>query len=315
MNVRFLETFYWFARLKSVTKTAAHLRISQPVVSMRLATLKRDLGVELYKGVGKNFELTPAGKRILSKCEAIVSLSKELEADVRETLLGGRTIRIGAAEVVAHSFLPDLLSHMRECSLSASLITAPADDLVQRLKEEKIDIALTVGPPEDPALLIQPVCSMEVSWFAPPNLIGEAPPTSVHDLTHYPIIQSRRATYRYQKMREYLEWHGVDGADGLIQNHWIDVGFGMTTCAHLASRGVGITALPSAVVAHQLASGLLTRLDIAEKFNPWHIVAVSRKAARSEALNLTWDCVKKAIDSFRKSDAGAFVEPMIPKHV
>jgi DNA-binding transcriptional LysR family regulator len=85
----------------------------------------------------------------------------------------------------------------------------------------------------------------------------------------------------------------------------------MTTCAHLASRGVGVTALPTAVVAHFLSTNLLMRLEISERFNPWHVVAVSRKVGRTEALTLAWVCVAEAVSTFQNSSAGQFLESKV----
>lgn len=296
MNVRFLETFYWLATLKSVTKTAKRLRIGQPVVSMRLATLQRDLGVELYTGMGRGFELTAAGRRIFPKCEAIVNLANDIEADARDTLLGRDSIRIGLAEVVALSWLPQLLSEMEREHLSASISTGPADELLSAVRDDSIDVALTIGPITEPSLTARPLCEFPVEWVIAPFLVEARSPATLQDLARLPIIQSRRASYRYQKMREYFEWHGVQNLEGLRPNHWMDVGFSMITCAHLASEGVGVTALPIAVVSRQIDDGRLARLRIKEIFKPWEIVAVIKKTkVNVEAIQKTLAQVEIAV--------------------
>lgn len=47
MNLRFLETFVWVARLKSFRLTAEKLFTTQASVSSRIAALEADLGVRL----------------------------------------------------------------------------------------------------------------------------------------------------------------------------------------------------------------------------------------------------------------------------
>lgn len=47
MNLRFLETFVWVARLKSFRLTAEKLFTTQASVSSRIAALEADLGVKL----------------------------------------------------------------------------------------------------------------------------------------------------------------------------------------------------------------------------------------------------------------------------
>jgi DNA-binding transcriptional LysR family regulator len=308
LNVRFLETFYWLATLKSVTKTARHLRIGQPVVSMRLATLQRDLGVELYSGMGRSFELTSAGRRIFPKCEAIVNLANDIEADARDTLLGRDSIRIGLAEVIALSWLPQLLAGMEQEHLSASISTGPAEQLLSAVREEAIDVALTIGPVTEPALHSLPLCEFPIEWVAAPSLAADHAPATVQDLARLPIIQSRRASYRYEKMREYFEWHGVQNLDGLRPNHWMDVGFSIITCAHLASEGVGVTALPVAIVSRQIDDGRLARLPIKEMFKPWKIVAVVNKTkVHVEAIHRALLQVEAAVNLYASQlDADRF---------
>jgi DNA-binding transcriptional LysR family regulator len=298
------------ATLKSVTKTAKQLRVSQPVVSMRLATLQRDLGVELYYGTGRNFALTPAGRRVLGKCESIVLLANDLESEVRDTLLGKNTIRIGLTEIVALSWLPELLTRMDQAHLSASITTGPADELLNTLRDEKIDLALTIDTSSDPTLRGLPLCEFPIQWVAAPALIDRNPPLTVQDLARLPIIQSRRTTYRYEKMREYFEWHGVQNVEGLRPNHWIDVGFGMMTCAHLASKGVGVTALPVAVVAPQLENKSLVQLAIKEAFKPWQIAAICKKNVNIEVVKTTLDCIGEAVRAYASRIDSSFFQPL-----
>ena len=45
MNLRFVETFVWVARLQSITRTAEKLFLTQSAVSSRIAVLEAELGV------------------------------------------------------------------------------------------------------------------------------------------------------------------------------------------------------------------------------------------------------------------------------
>ena len=47
MNLRFVEAFYWAASLKSVTRAAEKLFITQSALSSRIASLEEELGVLL----------------------------------------------------------------------------------------------------------------------------------------------------------------------------------------------------------------------------------------------------------------------------
>ena len=61
MNIRFLETALWLAKLKSIKATAEKLCLTQAAVSSRIANLEQDLGVCLFVRGDDGFEPTSAG--------------------------------------------------------------------------------------------------------------------------------------------------------------------------------------------------------------------------------------------------------------
>ena len=63
MNLRFVEAFYWASSLKSVTRAAEKLFITQSALSSRIAALEEELGVLLLDRRDKSFRLTVAGTR------------------------------------------------------------------------------------------------------------------------------------------------------------------------------------------------------------------------------------------------------------
>ncbi len=58
MNLRFVEAFYWVASLRSVTRAAEKLFLTQSAMSSRVAALEEELGVLLLDRSDKRFKLT-----------------------------------------------------------------------------------------------------------------------------------------------------------------------------------------------------------------------------------------------------------------
>jgi DNA-binding transcriptional LysR family regulator len=56
MNLRFVEAFYWVASLKSVTRAAEKLFLTQSAMSSRIAALEEELGVLLLDRRDKQFQ-------------------------------------------------------------------------------------------------------------------------------------------------------------------------------------------------------------------------------------------------------------------
>ncbi len=78
MNVRFLETFLWVARLNSFRLTAEKLFTTQASISNRIAALEEELGVKLFVRDNKGVRLTPDGDKVLEYAEQIVGRAHDL---------------------------------------------------------------------------------------------------------------------------------------------------------------------------------------------------------------------------------------------
>jgi DNA-binding transcriptional LysR family regulator len=301
MNISFLETFYWVATLRSFSEAAKRLRVSQPVVSMRMASFQRSLGAELYRGSGKTFELTNAGRRVLAKCESIVVLSKELEDEAREAASAAATGYVGVTDVIALSWLPEFLGNLKShASLNVGIKTGNFAEQMIALQNGDIDVALVLAPINDPTLDSDHICDFSVKWVGSPELLPASAAKDIFDLTRLPIIRSPRNSYRYEKMVEYFRWHDVTGADA-FQPRWIDVGLGIATCAHLASRGVGVTALPVAAMSDLISENRLQVYDIPQEFLPWQIAAVRKRNANPRVVEPVIDSARRAAAAFHRT--------------
>src|SRR6478752_7442254 len=61
MDLELLPTFAAFAETLNFTRTAERVHLSQPAVHMQVRKLEADLGVSLYRRVGRSLELTREG--------------------------------------------------------------------------------------------------------------------------------------------------------------------------------------------------------------------------------------------------------------
>ena len=216
--------------------------------------------------MGRQIELTPIGHRVLRKCEAIVPLATELQEEVRHGVRD-RVVRVGVTDVVGMSWLPAFLVHQRDHhpEVSLSVTTGILIKLVEAVRKEEVDVAFVIGPIEDPTLSSTALCDYPIRWVGAPDLVSDRVPTNVVELARFPIVQTPVASYGYQQLLDYFRWHNVSTLDGLNPKQWVDVGFGTMVCAHFASEGAGVTALPVALVTDQLRSGRLIELPVKQE--------------------------------------------------
>ncbi|MDR5667781.1 SDR family NAD(P)-dependent oxidoreductase, partial [Burkholderia cenocepacia] len=101
MNIRFLETFVWLAKLENFRLTAEKLHTTQAAVSSRIASLEEAFDVRLFDRNTRSATLTPAGRRMLAYAERIVRLDGEMRRDIDAASDAG-LIRIGVIESIVH---------------------------------------------------------------------------------------------------------------------------------------------------------------------------------------------------------------------
>ena len=82
MNLRFVEAFYWVATLKSVSRAAEKLFLTQSAMSARVAALEEELGALLLDRRDKQFRLTVAGTRFMTYAQKLLELQREVKAEM-----------------------------------------------------------------------------------------------------------------------------------------------------------------------------------------------------------------------------------------
>ena len=102
LNFKHLRYFWMVARTGSIAKAAEQLHLTPQSISGQLSEFADTLGVELFRRVGRNLELTDTGRRILSYAEEIFSTGDELLEIVRDqSLRTTMTFRVGCADSVS----------------------------------------------------------------------------------------------------------------------------------------------------------------------------------------------------------------------
>ncbi|MEX1165816.1 MAG: LysR family transcriptional regulator [Hydrogenophaga sp.] len=148
MNLRFVEAFYWVATLKSVTRAAEKLFLTQSAMSSRIATLEEELGVLLLDRRDKHFRLTVAGTRFLGYAQRLLDLQREIKVEMGSDESRAVSMRIGAIESVLHSWLIPWIERLRvdfpELELELSVETSPI--LVEQVTRGTQDLVFAALP-------------------------------------------------------------------------------------------------------------------------------------------------------------------------
>jgi DNA-binding transcriptional LysR family regulator len=148
MNLRFVEAFYWVASLKSISKAADKLFLTQSAMSSRISTLEEELGVPLLDRRDKQFKLTSAGARFLVYAHKLLELQREVKVEMGSGAPMAVSMRIGAIESVLHSWLIPWLEKLRkdQPGLELELAVETTPILTDQVRRGTLDLVFAVLP-------------------------------------------------------------------------------------------------------------------------------------------------------------------------
>lgn len=84
MNLRQLEYFKQIAELRSMTRAAHVLHITQPTLTRQIQQLEKELKVLLFIRSDKGVSLTPAGLELLQRADALLGQVRRIGEDIRK---------------------------------------------------------------------------------------------------------------------------------------------------------------------------------------------------------------------------------------
>ena len=149
LNYHHLLYFWTVARLGSVSRASAELRLTQATVSAQLKSLEQSLGEELFRKSGRHLVLTETGKLAFRYADEIFSLGQEMLG----TLKGrseGRLARltVGVTDVLPKLVVYQLVEPALKLKESYRIICREGtnEELLPALALHDIDVVLTDAP-------------------------------------------------------------------------------------------------------------------------------------------------------------------------
>lgn len=113
MDIRYLEYILALAETGNMTKAAKKLYISQPTLSQFLTKQELELGSPLFERLSGTYSLTPVGSLYAEYAKKVISLTTNLEKDIKRVSNSSR-IRIGTSASSAMQMLSCILADFRK---------------------------------------------------------------------------------------------------------------------------------------------------------------------------------------------------------
>ncbi len=115
LDFRHLETFCRIAKLKSFSKAADDLFLTQPTVSGHILSLEHSFSIRLFDRTGREVRLTKAGEVFLQYASKMLSCRKDLLNALSEYSHGIRgELSLGASTIPGEYLLPKLMGTFKK---------------------------------------------------------------------------------------------------------------------------------------------------------------------------------------------------------
>ncbi len=150
-----LETFLTVARERSFSKASAKLGISQPAVTQQIKFIEKYLGCKVIERKKNGIKLTNEGEELY---KIATRLEKEIlssEQDILKIINKEITFRLGASFTIGTYIIPgQCLNTIGDAiNNSVSLDIDLSENIIQKLKDRKIDVGLIESPVFDNDLI------------------------------------------------------------------------------------------------------------------------------------------------------------------
>jgi DNA-binding transcriptional LysR family regulator len=167
-----MQTFYWVCRAGTFAAAAERMHSTQPGVSQRIRELEQSLGIQLFDRVGRTARLTPKGRELLDYAERLITIFGEIEAAVASPAVIGGTVRLGASDFVAVTWLPRLVAaiHEQYPNLKLELTVDLGPNIQRNLDAGEVDIAIIPEPVLTGGYTSAYLGHVPFAWMASPRL-------------------------------------------------------------------------------------------------------------------------------------------------
>lgn len=263
-----LQVFGKVAKLRSMTKAAEAMHMTQPAVSIQIKQLQESLDIALIEIVGKKLCLTQAGEELYRLYQ---NLDEELDifnARISQ-LKGGLTgqLTISAASTAKY-FLPYLLGVFKQKypAIDISLKVTNRDEVLRHLRLNEYDLAILTQVPENEPIEATPFLDNPFVMCAPPDhpLSGKSP-VHIKEVPAEAFVYREPGSGTRMVMEKYLQQNGI------AVNPVMELGTNEAVKQAIMA-GIGISLISRLSLTNELQLGKISILDI-EGFpleSSWH---------------------------------------------
>lgn len=262
IDFRHLETFCRVANLKSFSKAAEDLFLTQPTVSGHILNLEKSLALRLFDRTGREVRLTPAGKILYTFASKMLLSRQELVNALSEFSQGLRgELLIGASTIPGEYLLPKLLGQFKKEHLhfTISLKIADTQEIVRHVLEGTVEFGLIGAKLPHPSLYYEKYMEDEIVVISPnDHPLSRQKKVTLEDLLKEPWIIREEGSGTQMAVENMLRKRGKT-----LKQFQVIMAMGNTSSLKEGVKaGLGLAFISKKAVEEELNRNLVSKIDL-----------------------------------------------------
>ena len=203
-----LRTLVAVVDLRSYTKAANSLGVTQPAVSAQIKRLTQLIGADLFERGGQGVALTSRGERVIARARRLLSLNDEIVGLGAATVRADLIVRIGTPSDYVATMLPGILAQFRSQHPDVRFVVRSDfyEPLLRQLHAGEIDLLAALSPTRPPdarhsqaieRLWVRGEAPLDIDTARPVPLVSCGEPSTYH---RHAVKTLRAAGLEYEQV-------------------------------------------------------------------------------------------------------------------
>lgn len=200
MDFEQLRTFLQVCRLKSFSRAAEKLGVTQPAISAQIRSLEKEVGARLFDRDGGKVTFTAAGRLFEPFAEHCLQCQSHIVVAVNELYRSARgEVSVSASEATSLYVLPPVFAQYKKHYTRVNLNIVRAEHLrsLEMVLNREVDFAVVSMPVKDPRLVVQVIHRDDIVLaVSPTHPLARRDTIKLDEMLQYPMLLLKQGRQR-----------------------------------------------------------------------------------------------------------------------
>lgn len=258
MDFEQLKTFQLVSRLKSFSRAAEKLGVTQPAISAQVRSLENEVGARLFDREGGKVTFTAAGRLFEPFAEHCLQCHSHILAGVSELYQSPRgEISVSTNEAISLYVLPTVFAQFKKLysRVHLSIVRSERTRTLEAVFSREVDFGIVSLPVKDSRLLIHSIHKDEVLLVTPPSHpLADREIVKLDEIIQYPLLMIKHGRQR-EKINNFFNSKDLQPRVAMELES-------SELLKRLIGAGIGMGFLPHTNVAADEQAGLLKTMKV-----------------------------------------------------